>query len=124
MKLKNAGLATKEEAMHKMIDGAEFYYNGNKLFLEEGCLGIQTFSTTYAHPDLHTQLIKKQWYYVQDWQVPVTWKDDLPVLCWVWDNIGERECRVIETIKDYYYLDREDVPWKYAEPVKPEDCYD
>ena len=121
MKFKNAGLATKEEAMHRMIDGAEFYYMSNKIRFVADIRGEYRFK---LYSCLADDYIKRYWKYVQDWQVPVTWEDDLPVLCWVWDNIGERECMVVETIKDSYYLDKEDIPWKYAEPVKPGDCYD
>ena len=58
------------------------------------------------------------------------WQDSLsdrPILCWVWDMENlENASMIWETYESQFgtqYRDTNGVSYKFATPVKPEECY-
>jgi len=54
------------------------------------------------------------------------WYDNIPkkgIICWVWDIEGSvKDLTVIIDYSNGLFLSAEN-GWKFAEPVKPEECY-
>ena len=91
MILKNAGLKSKEEAMHRMIDGEVFYDGLETRFLHTMEGTLSAFVIKYFDGEQNN--IKGYWEMIGDWQTGIKWQDTLedgPVLCWVSDIDGSR----------------------------------
>ena len=129
MILKNAGLKSKEEAMHRMIDG-EVFYECRDVSLLHIMEGDTQSAFVIRYSDGELAHIKGLWGVVEAWQVEVKWQDtlkDKPVLCWVSD--GDEESRSWATRIVCYregeeqpYADCDSIKWEYATPVSPNEC--
>ncbi len=84
---------------------------------------IEIFTMNYWHIDDHPKFEdcfkyrpkKKEWYH------NISKKG---VLCWVWDNnYNKNNIAFIQYKKPNNFLDFNNISWKYAKPIKPEECY-
>ena len=54
------------------------------------------------------------------------WYENIPkegILCWAWDNINEKQVEVIKWKRPQGFMTIHSLEWKYAEPIKPEECW-
>ena len=54
------------------------------------------------------------------------WYEDIPkegILCWVWDNINEKQVEIVKWKRPQDFMTIHGLEWKYAEPIKPEECW-
>jgi len=127
MSNKNAGLATKEEAMKRMIDGEVFYHDDSKFYYNQPTdsgNGRARFLVDRTDSGMGKDDIMGLWSTFKRWTVKTEWTADVskenPILCWVWD--GEEDKRVAQVTKyqqgyNYPYI-TEDTMFEHAEPVK------
>lgn len=132
MILKNAGLKSKEEAMHRMIDGEVFYsqtitFSCSKNTNTTSDLRAR-FLVTFS--DGGSDDINSLWSDIEEWQTEIKWQDTLedgPVLCWVSDISLETRCCAVLIALDCsdeggVYKDVGGIHWEYATPVSPNEC--
>ena len=124
---------TKLQAMHTMLDG-QVYVDGNGYKFYATNLTSLTESTEYlvttgyGGPDG----IEDFWEDVANWTPytpPKEWYEEIPeggVLCWVSDDDKEKRYNtavISSYINDSTYSFRQKmIGWRYATPVKPEEC--
>ena len=118
-KLKNAGLKTIQEAMHRLIDGEVLYITDNDTIRvdPEGFSSMLESPNTTPLSDVQTWQVKKEW-----WE---TLKDG-PILCWL-NSIDSHRKEIATYISlvrpDGQYLSVTGTVWRFATPVNPEECY-
>ena len=118
-KLKNAGLKTIQEAMHRLIDGEVLYITDNDTIRvdPEGFSSMLESPNTTPLSDVQTWQVKKEW-----WE---TLKDG-PILCWL-NSVDSRRKEIAAYISlvrsDGQYLSDTGTVWRFATPVNPEECY-
>jgi hypothetical protein len=72
MEFKNAGLKSKEEAMHQMVDGKRFKYGEWWIYYDEEEQGFR------CHGEFDgKQQVRGLWTSYKNWQVKVDWKEIL-----------------------------------------------
>jgi hypothetical protein len=114
-------MRSQREVYQSLLDGKTLISNSGEkrridfstgiLVNEKGNKAISFFN----NPNSWSEYKEQQWY------------ENIPsegVLCWVDDdkeNIKDG-ARIIKR-KDYGFIDSEGFDWKYATPVKPEECY-
>lgn len=121
--MKNAGIKSKAEAAQRLINGEVFYCEGCRVFFDPK--QEQPFRYDYAP-------LNGLWSSYADWETQSDWRDEVseenPVLCWVSDSAegGKAAVALVEEYnasKLYSYKETCDEWWKFATPVKPEDCW-
>ena len=114
-----------EDVIRAMLDDQEFWYLGEKIYFRPntGFMQDDSDSTSFCTNYLES------W---KDWQIKPHWTDNLnaktPVLCWVDDiPIDPTKSPYVKYIEatdiSNDYIDIRGEKWKYATPVKPEECW-
>ena len=126
VKYKKLDLTIREKIERLMAKEVFYNYNGVRkyVFDEKAGLISAVDSENYAPLDITI-----------DFYTPATWEDEVgevsednPVLCWV-NNVDYRKRTVaamlhrVKKDDDYPYVDCRAMSWKYATPVKPQECY-
>lgn len=80
----NAGIKSKEEAAQRILNGEQFWFDGNEIFFDTK--NIEPFRYGYSP-------LKVYWDRFADWQIEARWEDNISegVWCWVWDDPCERK---------------------------------
>ena len=128
MSKKNAGLATKEEAMKRMIDGEVFYHDDSKFYYDAPITSSNSrarFIVDRTASGMGKDDIMGLWSTFKRWTLKTEWTADVseenPILCWVWDN--EEEGKGVAQVTKYnkgkmYPYTTPDSMFENAEPVK------
>ena len=89
---KNAGIANKEEAVKRFLQGEKFIWNELKLLFN----GDHIMSPFRAVSDSQNESIESAWDYFCEWEIDVDWRDYIGdgVFCRVWNT----------DINDFHYL--------------------
>lgn len=129
MKLVNAGIKSKEEAVERLRNGEVFYYGGGKIHYMEFC--IYDGDSPYRFGESPLRIY---WNHFSYWEKAINWEDDVRngkrVLCYVWSNEGQKGgiARIIKKVRDKpnlaKYLDTREVSWNCAAPVPIEDIWE
>ncbi len=124
---KNAKIQSKKELATRLMNGEVFWIDGKKIFFDGGELDSPFRCGRMALDDY--------WDNFKDMEIENLWFNNIPkqgVICRVSDIQGgindEQETGSIDTITSY--TSGASLPfqsnwfkWRYAEPVKPEECY-
>lgn len=135
MKFKSAGLTDATEAAIQMMRGKIFYSENGEdkfYFYEKNLsgLGHPFLSIRIAPCACSNEIPKTAWDNLLRWQVEVSWEDEVSeensVLCYTSDcPIDEFSSAVLRIIGKNRsgYVTRTLATFRYAKPVKPEDCW-
>jgi hypothetical protein len=130
MKLKNANIKSKEEALHRMIDGEVFYHKDVELsFTSDFIDTVNSYFVVINKTEQRIDPLKSYLDWYQHFQKEVPWEDDLqngPILCHVWDTTPpkiQKQIRLVQELTDNVYYDQYNTPWDKATPVTKEDLW-
>lgn len=117
--MKNHKYISLVKVVTAMMDGQVFWFGGDKIHFDS------SRSKPFRCNNTDLSCFWADW---KDWKIKSHWTDDLseknPVLCWVQNvnkstQIIKRICEVVGV----EFIDTAGLTWVYAEPVKPEECW-
>lgn len=126
MKLKNANIKSKEEALHRMLDGEVFYYNTVKLYYSKELFEGLNSLFIAEHKDGYRDELLGLLDTYHLFEIEHNWEDDLRdenILCFVWDRSELRYASIVCEKQDGQYLTDHGCRWKFATPVTKEDLW-
>lgn len=138
----NANIDSEEEALSRLSKGEEFMYSDSHIKFDESYIakGESPFRYIYINDfgevsfNVSLKLVLKLF---KDWRHNTTkWYENLsrPIPCHVWDSDQNKDLNIIRYIHKYDntqsylgwgiypFIDSSNNNWRYAEPIKPEEC--
>ena len=125
MKLTNANLTTKKEAIQRMLDGEVFYDSDGtyKLFYDEIVAGLPFMCIDLETTD--KDKIKGFWNEIESWQIEQPWEPTIGKYYEFSDSTGFNDDVVVSILNsidsrdsnEYRFVDDMCTGWKYIRPI-------